>query len=242
MQPDGWVGVARGAGVAAKALGRWRDDQGNSLDVDTDYSGLLGTKWQRQSLRSYRYSTAIRHGSYVGLGLEGEDYSNQRDTEARWRFDLGGYWPVSQNQTLSLELAAAGYLSDHQSFYLGGEFESYSGTGLNLGLDEFRLRGVPQQFAGDQLVRATANWHWQGINVNRSWLPIASGLRKVSMDWFSEFGTGPQISGLLAGAGVQLNADLDIGYNLLWRVSMGAAVDLNDSNNQGVYVSFGPGF
>jgi hypothetical protein len=209
-----------------------RDDLFSPRCIDGNFKlhngcqkSLVGLGLRFDNRESYLNSPGYSYGRYLDLVIEtneilDSDYEGQV-IQAQWLeiFDLPG------RRSLSLQTLWGIADKKGEAFTLGGENRS-SESSL-FGRDDFALRGYAPSSIGGQYYNVNrVNLTQWLARVEKGWQNYPIALGDISAKAFIDYGSAWQeaeAADYLAGAGVELNVEMLIFYNLLLPVSIGYA-------------------
>ncbi len=205
-----------------------RDDLFKPLCLDGNFNqhkscekSLVGLGLRFDNRESYLNSPGYSYGRYLDLVVETNELLNSdyegEVIQAQWLeiFDLPG------RRSLSLQTLWGMTDEKGEKFTLGGE-DRGSESSL-FGRDDFALRGYAPSSIGGQYYNVNrVNFTQWLARVEKGWKNYPLALGDISSKFFIDYGSAWQDSAsaeYLAGAGIELNAEVLVFYNLLLPIS-----------------------
>ena len=233
------------AGGVARELINTEVSRGTGV-AQTFKNTITGAIVQYDNSKFYKHSIALVDGRRVQLldesydPLGGSDYSGKT-----WRVDWNEFIGLGDNHALHFRLLHAEGEPGIRPYRLGGVSETLSKIGgeTGLGRRDFPLRGYPAGLAtltGSNMNVFTAEWkiplgyHYDGFFVP----PVGVGRESISLfvDSGEAWNQGEPLE-YKTGAGIELNIEALLGYDLLHlATTLGYARGIDQGGESQLYV------
>lgn len=242
--------------VKEKERDVWTNGVPALADFDEDFAGIA---LRYDSSRYYPLSVSRSEGRDLRLIYEDTDLYGNSDrkgqvTVAEWR----EFFHFGREHVLALRLAEGRGRNNPAPFRLGGiQDDDTVMSVLMVGeraplfnKRDYSLRGYSEgnaQLVGINMRLVSAEYRFPIARIEHGWMAPPFGINQVHGTLFYDVGgvwdTGSGPDKHYAGAGFELNADLDIFYNFRINTSLGFATGLDDSLGEDkVYLRIGSHF
>ncbi|MEE8482559.1 MAG: hypothetical protein V3S12_04335, partial [Acidiferrobacterales bacterium] len=238
----------------------WEKDSDHTLastaiPVDDFEDNLLGLAWLYNSARSYPLSISVNDGLNLRLVIEDSDTFSSDFTGQVYTLDWKQYIRTGEESVFVFRFLQGWGTESPSPFRLGGED---SGASLSLlgpsgtavfGVRKYALRGYDEglpQLIGRHAQLVSAEWRFPISRVERGIMAPPLGLMQWSATVFVDSGAAynqDSAEKYYTGAGVEINADLNLFYWIPLRAQLGYAHGFdNNIGDDRVYLSVGASF
>jgi len=219
---------------------------------------VLGVAVVYDSTRNYPRSISRSHGMQISAAAETSDALNGSDYQGEvYTVDGRVFLPLGREHVLAARVAYGWGTDSPRAFVLGG---SRSSGPSPLPLDptlvnavfnqrDFALRGYDSGQAGlvgRRMVTGALEWRFPLARVERGVMAPPLALHQVSGSLFLESGDawniGRRPDDSATGAGIEINADTFVFYDLPFHLRFGYAYGFADNGGNHVYVQLGSAF
>jgi hypothetical protein len=220
---------------------------------------LWGAALTYNSARRYIRSISSDDGQRLRLVYEDSDAFDSNYKGKVKTLDWRGYFRLHGEQVLATRLVRGKGDRGSRPFRLGGTTDGYNlttpanalyaSTQTVLNRRNYALRGYPSgltSLIGRDITLAEMEWRFPIARIERGWMAPPVGLQQVHGLLFYDTGKAENGSGkkndFHSGAGVELNAELVLGYGLPLNVRMGYAHGYDKGGENQYYLTVGTTF
>ena len=236
------------------------DEWTNGVPPLADYhDDFAGTALRYDSSRLYPLSVSRSEGRDLRLIYEDTDLygnSNRKGqvTVAEWR----EFFHIGREHVLALRLTEGRGRNNPAPFRLGGIQDDDTVLSVLMAGEtaplfnkrDYSLRGYSEgnaQLVGTNMRLFSAEYRFPVARIEHGWMVPPVGVNQVHGTLFYDVGgvwdTGSGPADYYAGAGLEINADLDLFYNFRINASLGFATGLDDTLGEDkVYLRIGSHF
>ncbi len=238
----------------------WEKDSDDTLaptavPAEDFEDNILGLAWLYKSSRQYPLSISENDGASLRMVIEDSDSFNSDFTGQVYTLDWKQFIRTGNESVLALRFLQGWGTDQPSSFRLGGE-----NTGVQLTLTgqtgaavfaqrEYALRGYDEglpQLRGRRAQLLSAEWRFPIQRVERGFMTPPLGLMQWSGAFFVDSGAAydqDSADRYFTGAGLEINADLNLFYMVPVRARLGYAHGFdNNIGDDRLYLSVGASF
>ncbi|MCF6211194.1 MAG: hypothetical protein L3J88_12985 [Gammaproteobacteria bacterium] len=226
--------------VRASGVARWRDTK----------QGMVGVALSYDDTVRYPLSISRNDGRVINLVVEDSDIMDGDFSGRVARLDWREFIHIGEQQSLALQFSAGQGGVDTSPFRLGGTFgdsitlPGNPGTSSPFNKRKFPLRGYPQGLnilTGENMLLLNAEWRFPLHRTGRTLMSPPVGIQQLSGKVFYNTGTawkgGYGQENRFSGAGIELEADVILGYLLPMTLRVGFASGFDFGGENQAYLS-----
>ena len=217
--------------------------------------GMVGVALSYDDTVRYPLSISRNDGRTINLVAEDSDIIKGDFSGNVVRLDWREFIHIGKEQSLVLQFSAGQGSANTSPFRLGGVFgdnitlPGNSGAPSLFNKREFPLRGYPRglsSLTGKSMLRLNAEWRFPLHRTGRTLMSPPAGIQQLSGKIFYNTGTvWKEASGQenrYSGAGVELEADMVLGYILPMTLRVGFAKGFDSGGENQAYFSLARSF
>ncbi|VAX02596.1 hypothetical protein MNBD_GAMMA20-341 [hydrothermal vent metagenome] len=226
--------------VRTPGVARWRDTR----------QGMVGVALSYDDTVRYPLSISRNDGRVINLVVEDNDIMEGDFSGRVVRLDWREFIHIGEQQSLALQLSAGQGGVNTSFFRLGGTFGDRATLPGNLGTPslfnkrKFPLRGYPQGLnilTGENMLLLNTEWRFPLHRTGRTLMSPPVGIQQLSGKVFYNIGAaGKEVyrqENRYSGAGVELEADVILGYILPLTLRVGFATGFDPGGENQAYFS-----
>ncbi|HEB92984.1 MAG TPA: hypothetical protein ENI94_05865 [Gammaproteobacteria bacterium] len=224
----------------ASGVVRWKDTR----------QGMVGVALSYDDTVRYPLSISRNDGRVINLVVEDNDIMEGDFSGRVVRLDWREFIHMGEQQSLALQLSAGQGGVNTSLFRLGGVFGDRATLPGNLGTPslfnkrKFPLRGYPQglnTLTGENMLLLNTEWRFPLHRTGRTLMSPPVGIQQLSGKVFYNIGAaGKEVysqENRYSGAGIELQADVILGYILPLTLRAGLATGFDPGGENQAYFS-----